>query len=84
MVTKINKADRFSLLKIALITSLAIICVKALNTLLVYNFFNFDNYLAAVAVIFLFVGYFLSHRKGFGVQKLATVNADKQNEELET
>src|SRR5882724_1436918 len=48
------------LLKPALLTALAVLIVKLLNTLLVFHFFTFEYYMALVAVLFLTAGYFLS------------------------
>ena len=57
MITSILKNQLF---KIGVITSAAILVIKFLSTLLVYQFFTFDMYLALAAIAFLLTGYFLS------------------------
>lgn len=57
------KNDMSRIIRIGLITSAAILTIKTLNILLVYHYFNFDKYLAAVAVAFFLAGYFFSSKK---------------------
>ncbi|MDP4263314.1 MAG: LuxR C-terminal-related transcriptional regulator [Bacteroidota bacterium] len=62
-----------SMIKIALLTSLAIISAQFLGTLVVYNFFRFDIYLSLVAAAFLLTGYLLASKKAAPVPETAAI-----------
>src|ERR1700759_3080713 len=50
-------------IQIGIAAALAIILFQVSNLMLVYKYFKFDYYITAVAIVFLFAGFFVSRHK---------------------
>jgi DNA-binding CsgD family transcriptional regulator len=72
------------MIKVALLTSLAIISVQFLSTLVVYNFFRFDFYLSLIAAVFLLTGYLLAAKKPLSIPGNPAIEIDAGSKDLIT
>lgn len=66
------------MIKMGLLTGIAIAGFEAINVLVIYRMVKLDYYLSLVAVVFLVAGFFISRNSAAGKKEQAAVSAGEQ------